>query len=146
MIVNMKRMELLLYHKEREQFLENLRTLGVVHIVEKPQQEETAEVQVLTQKLKACAQTISSLLKIQKVQEISIPQLQECDSVEEVIEKYNELKGKIEKTGQEIAALNKDCSRLEPWGDFKPESVHRLADINVKMRFFSASTKKIRYA
>lgn len=142
MIVNMKRMELLLYHKEREQFLENLRTLGVVHVVESPQQEETAEVQVLTQKLKACAQTISSLMKIQNVQEISIPQIQECDSVEEVIEKYNELKGKIEKTEQEIAALNKDCSRLEPWGDFKPESVHRLADINVRMRFFLLPQKK----
>lgn len=142
MIVSMKRMELLLYHKEREQFLESLRTLGVVHIVEKSQQDDGVGIQELTQKLKLCEKTLSFLLKVQNAQVNSIPQVKECDSVESVIEKYNGLEEKIEKTELEIAALNKDYSRLRPWGDFKPESVRRLADINVNMRFFILPQKK----
>ena len=41
MIVKMKRLELLLYYKEREQFLDSLRSLGVVHIEELPENSES---------------------------------------------------------------------------------------------------------
>ena len=35
MITKMKKLTFLIYHKEYEQFLEQIRELGVVHIVEK---------------------------------------------------------------------------------------------------------------
>ena len=37
MITKMKKLTFLVYHKEYEQFLNSLRELGVVHIVEKQQ-------------------------------------------------------------------------------------------------------------
>ena len=36
MITKMKKLTFLVYHKEYEEFLNSLRELGVVHIVEKP--------------------------------------------------------------------------------------------------------------
>ena len=44
MIVKMKKLELLLFYKEREQFLESLRTLGVVHVVEDLQKEGNTHI------------------------------------------------------------------------------------------------------
>ena len=45
MVVKMKKMELLLFYKERERFLDSLRSLGVVHIVENQEKCETPEIQ-----------------------------------------------------------------------------------------------------
>ena len=58
MIVKMKRLELLLYYKEREQFLDSLRSLGVVHIEELPENSESPRVSELAGQIRTCERVI----------------------------------------------------------------------------------------
>jgi V/A-type H+-transporting ATPase subunit I len=141
MIVKMKRLELLLYYKEREQFLDSLRSLGVVHIEELPENSESPRVSELAGQIRTCERVISSLKKIQKAKEISAVQSRDGDPVE-VLKRFEEYEEKREKITQEIAALRKDAAMLQPWGNFEPASVKKLLPAGIKIRFFSMVQKK----
>ena len=69
MIVKMKKLELLLFYKEREQFLESLRTLGVVHVVEDLQKEGNTHIQELQSTLRLCERVERKLAAINSSQE-----------------------------------------------------------------------------
>ena len=71
MVVKMKHLELLLYHKEREQFLQSLRSLGVVHILEDSEQEELPHIQELQGIIRLCDRVNSNLKQIKKEKELS---------------------------------------------------------------------------
>ncbi len=141
MIVKMKRLELLLYYKEREQFLDSLRSLGVVHIEELPESTESAKVSELTGQIRTCERVIASLKKIQKAKEISVAQSRDGDPLE-VLKRFEEYEEQREKITQEITALKKDAAMLQPWGNFEPASVKKLLSAGIKLRFFSLAQKK----
>lgn len=142
MVVKMKKLELLLFYKEKEQFLDSLRTLGVVHIVEDKEKLETSQIQKLQSDLKLCERVqrklsiISSDLKtgtdFKSVQTDAVTLINKFESLEEEREKVN----------QEITALKKDLQALEPWGQFEPDSIKKLALSGVKIRFLAVSLKK----
>jgi V/A-type H+-transporting ATPase subunit I len=140
MIVPMKKLSMLLYHKERESFLTSLQDLGVVHIEENP--EITSEgLESLQGKLKISENVIKALKKIEK--ELSSPVTQEKEAnAEEVIEKYGEYEQQIEKIDQKITSLKKDIKALSVWGNFEPSSVERLKNAGINLRFFELSEKK----
>lgn len=140
MIVPMKKLSLLLYHKERESFLTSLQDLGVVHIEENP--EVTSEdLETLQGNLKTSDSVIKSLNKIEK--ELLSPVSQEIDgNAEEIIEKFDECEQQIEKIDQKIASLQKDIKALSVWGNFEPSSVERLKNSGINLRFFELTEKK----
>ncbi len=140
MIVPMKKLSLLLYHKERESFLTSLQDLGVVHIVENP--ETTSEdLQKLQGKLKTSENVIKALKKIEK--DLSSPVTQEKEGdAEDVIKKFGEFEQQIEKTDQKIASLQKDIKALSMWGNFEPSSIERLKNAGINLRFFELAEKK----
>jgi len=59
MIIQMRKMDLLLYHKEQKKFLEELRNLGVVHITADVEQSTESTV---TQELKASVHLSSRVI------------------------------------------------------------------------------------
>lgn len=140
MIVKMKKLDLLLYYKERERFLEDLRKLGVVHITEaeaaeSPKAQEFRGVAHLSERV------IKTLQKIQKEKNLEPSQKPHGDPLE-TLHHFEELSGKKDKIEQEIANLTKDREALEPWGDFEPENVRRLESVGVALRFFIMPGKK----
>lgn len=140
MIVPMKKLSLLLYHKERETFLTSLQDLGVVHIEENPEI-TSQDLESLQGKLKTSDNVIKALKTIEK--ELSSPITQEKEgNAEEIIEKFDEYEQQIEKIDQKIASLQKDIRALSVWGDFEPSSVERLKSTGINLRFFELSEKK----
>ncbi|NLG15898.1 MAG: hypothetical protein GX556_01050 [Fibrobacter sp.] len=141
MIVKMKRLELLLYYKEREQFLDSLRSLGVVHVEEESDGSSDSRISELQGTIRQCDRIISALKKVQKDKSLTVSQLKDGDPLQ-VLNKFEELEQQREKTVQEIAALKKDVALLEPWGNFEPSSVKRLSSVGIKLRFLTMAQKK----
>ncbi len=140
MIVQMRKLDLLLYHKEREKFLEDLRVLGVVHITaEKPV--ESPVVQELGGVVHLAERVISSLRKIQKEKELQVGKTHLGEPTE-LLHRFEDLESKKERIDQEIASLVKDKTVLEPWGNFKPESVKRLGEVGLTLKFYSMPVRK----
>jgi len=137
MIVPMKKLNLLLFHKEKEQFLNSLQELGVVHI-EMSQQAESETLTAVQDKVKAADRVLKALKRSvsgkKKAQE-------KKDNAWEIIKSYDELIAQQEKLEQQMINLKNDALLLEPWGNFDPSSVKRLRDSGVFMRFFKLPEK-----
>ncbi|MDG5814623.1 V-type ATPase 116kDa subunit family protein [Chitinispirillales bacterium ANBcel5] len=139
MIVKMKRMDLLLYHKEREKFLDDLGKLGVVHITE-AQESDSPKVQELRGVGHLSVRVIDTLKKIQKEKDLQVDQVKEGDA-KEILFRFEELETQKEKIEQDIENLLKDKETLEPWGNFDHQKVNKLKEVGVKIRFYTMSDK-----
>jgi V/A-type H+-transporting ATPase subunit I len=137
MIVAMKKLSVLLFHRQKEEFLSALGDLGVVHVVER-EGELTGEAMVLSERIRRAERVVRALAKA--AGESSAKQAP-CDNPSGVIEQFEQLEAKRETTIQEITALGKDIAALAPWGDFSPLSLERLAGAGIKLRFFEMTGK-----
>lgn len=140
MIVPMRKLNLLLFHKEKEQFLSSLQELGVVHVVINQQLESDALTN-MQDKMKAAERVLKALKRF--ASEKKHPAAQEKKgNAKEIIASYDSLVSEHEKLEQQIIKLTTDAQLLKPWGDFDAASVKRLRDSGVFMRFFKLPEKK----
>ncbi|MCX7727194.1 MAG: hypothetical protein N2053_10150, partial [Chitinispirillaceae bacterium] len=141
MVVKMKKVELLLYHREKDLFLDELKKAGVVHVTEKEHIAESSDLQTLNTSLRRAERVLSQLKKIEKERSQSSYLEKTTFTPEALIERFEELEESIEKDNQEINALHKEIKLLEPWGEFEPDSIKKLENRGIKLRFFIASEK-----
>ena len=139
MIVKMRKMDLLLYHREQDKFLEQLRELGVVHITSE-QPVDSAAAQELGGEVQRALRVASALKQLQKEKGIA-PSSASADA-SGLVARYEECEAKRDKVDQELAALRKDRAALAPWGRFDWQAIKRLADAGVGIRFYTAPEKK----
>ncbi|MDR0305612.1 MAG: hypothetical protein LBI42_02120 [Chitinispirillales bacterium] len=140
MIIKMRKMDLLLYHREQEKFLEELRNLGVVHIASDEPPESTV-AQELSASVHLSNRVIAALQKVQKEKNITAAAGHHGNAFE-VIREFEEYESKKDRAGQEILSLKKDRESLLPWGNFEPQAVKRLADAGLEMKFYTMTLKK----
>ena len=140
MIVPMRKLNLLLFHKEKEEFLSSLQELGVVHVVVN-QHLESESLTGMQDKMKAAERVLKALKRIASEKKLPAAQEKE-DNAEEIVAGYDALVSEQEKLEQQIIKLTTDAQLLKPWGDFDPASVKRLRNSGVFMRFFILPEKK----
>ena len=117
MITQMKKYTFLVFHREYEAFLEQLRESGVVHITEKAAgMAEDAHLQELLAKADATRKLIAQGAPDQLLTE----------------------KANLE---QRIAATQKEAARMAIWGDFSAERVAQLKDAGYTLRYFTCPQK-----
>lgn len=117
MIIEMKKYTFLVFHKDYEDFLKQLRDAGVVHVSEKATgvaSDERVEQLLMRKK------EIEHLLRQGAPDQL----LQEKANIEQAIEE---------------AKRHKEDVSL--WGDFSSDTIQRLADAGYKLRFFSCADK-----
>lgn len=136
MIVPMRKLSLLLYHREKESFLKSLQDLGVIHVAVNPEI-QSEDLSVLQEQVKVADRVIKAL---KRVKTSSKPQ-QTKGNAEDIIRQYDELAAQLEETEQRINRMKKDAAALEPWGDFNPASIGKLKEIGITMRFFRLHEK-----
>ena len=118
MITKMKKYTFLVFHRDYETFLEQLRTLGVVHVTEKASgQADDKQLQELLQKADSLRKTIANGAPDQL--------LQERTNLE-----------------QRITATQKEASRMQVWGDFSQQRMQQLRDAGYQLRFYTCSKKQ----
>ena len=117
MITQMKKYTFLVFHREYEAFLEQLREAGVVHITEKAAgMAEDAHLQELLAKADATRKLIAQGAPDQLLTE----------------------KSNLE---QRIAATQKEADRMAIWGEFSAERIAQLKDAGYTFRYFACPQK-----
>ena len=118
MITQMKKYTFLVFHRDYEAFLEQLRSLGVVHITEKASGiAEDATLQSLLQQADRLRKTIAQGAPDQLLQE----------------------KATVE---SRIAATEKEAKAMAVWGDFSSERIEQLQQAGYSLHFFVCPQKK----
>ena len=117
MITQMKKYTFLVFHREYEAFLEQLRDLGVVHVTEKAAgMADDAHLQELLAKADNTRKLIAQGAPDQLLNE----------------------KAALE---QRIAATQKEADKMAIWGDFSAERMEQLKAAGYNLRYFSCPKK-----
>ena len=117
MITQMKKYTFLVFHREYEAFLEQLRDLGVVHVTEKAAgMADDAHLQELLAKADNARKLIAQGAPDQLLNE----------------------KAALE---QRIAATQKEAEKMAVWGDFSAERMEQLKAAGYTLRYFTCPKK-----
>ena len=117
MITQMKKYTFLVFHREYEAFLEQLREVGVVHVTEKATgMADDAHLQELLAKAEQTRKLIAQGAPDQLLTE----------------------KANLE---QRIAATQKEADKMAIWGDFSAERIEQLKAAGYTLRYFSCAKK-----
>ncbi|KAB4180529.1 ATPase V, partial [Bacteroides uniformis] len=111
MITKMKKLTFLVYHKEYEAFLAQIRELGVVHVVERQCGEMDDTLQQFMQKrtlYKNMLQSMHTLADKQPEEKVH----KEL-SADALVKFYEDLQARIQDLNQQIPAIDKDVAQME---------------------------------
>ena len=141
MITKMKKLTFLVYHKEYEEFLNSLRELGVVHIVEKQQgAADNTELQENIRLFNRLAATLK-LLQNQKHEKNAVIATEGGTATRgmQVLDEVDALKTEHGKLSQQLQSYAKEKEVLEVWGNFEPTGIQKLKDVGYIIGFYSCS-------
>lgn len=134
MITKMKKYTFLVYYKDYDRFLEEVRSLGVVHIQEKMQ--GTPENAGLQESLRLS----NRLAAAQKVlRQINVKPKEGKGDAARGLEVLEEVEARLnEKTSltQQLQGYAKETAAQEVWGDFNPADIRRLRDAGYRVTFY----------
>lgn len=141
MITKMKKLIFLVHNKEYEPFLEQLRSLGVVHVIKKQQgaiqdAELHNDINMLG-RLRSLLRELSPLTKGCSNESFS---LEPADAYS-VLEEYDVLMDEKAALEQRLQVLSRDRAQLLPWGDFDPASLKRLVDAGYAINFYTCPVR-----
>ena len=147
MIAKMKKVTFLIYHKEYEVCVEDIRDLGIIHIAEKVQ--GTAEDAGLQENIRLSSRYATA---IKYLQSLNIKENEDGQCVEEdaalrgkkVLEEVEALLQERTRLQHQVQACMKEQAALEVWGDFDPASVVRLQDAGYQVSFYICSEKNFK--
>jgi len=138
MITKMKKLTFLVYHKEYDAFLKDIRDLGVIHVVEKQQGViDNAELQDnirLSNQLKATLDQFAALNATNE--QVITEKTGTPERGIAVLAEVEDLQNEKSKLIQKLQSYTKDITSLDPWGDFNPENIRDLHDAGMSVGFY----------
>lgn len=137
MIEAMQKYSFLVYHKDYPDFLEQLRDLGVVHVVQKQ-----ADVSDAVRSKYETVRLYDSAIKFLGSRNPDGQKGTTHLKGEEVLEKLATLHSEMENRKQQLGILSKELVSVTPWGDFSTETIQRLKDNSLHLRYFICSERK----
>ncbi|MDR0303381.1 MAG: hypothetical protein LBH98_01240 [Chitinispirillales bacterium] len=138
MVSKMSRLSVLLYHGEKEDFLNKLRNVGVVHI-ESSDKELSAKALSLSGTLTEAEKIITEIKRLFK----ESPTNEASDfQAAEAIKKYIANSARIDSINNEISSIEKEKKRFEPWGDVSNETLLKLKESGVYVSLYELSAKE----
>ena len=139
MIAKMEKLTFLIYHKEYEHFLTELRTLGVVHVELKQQGESDEKLQALLQQY-ASYKTV--LKEMSALAANAVPgHLEEEATIEATLRNFEAMQSKQQQLLAQLPALDREIALMEPWGEFDWQMIESLKANGWVMQFFCCPEK-----
>lgn len=142
MILRMKKYTFLVYHKQYTNFLEKIREIGLLHVIEKP--EGIAEYDTLREKMHLATRLKTALKQLEK----RTPKDAVLASADNNIDDLKAL-AKVENTlyekdllEQKLQTIQKERDRMEVWGSFSHERLHQLKEMGFIINFYSCNLRK----
>ena len=139
MITKMKKLALLVYHKEYAVFLEKLREVGVVHIQER--ESGAVENPEMEQKLSVAARYTRIVKRLEACAPESLEPAGNSSAAAAIMDRVETLVADIEQHRTLQQVLDKDISTLQPWGNFDYSNVEKLQEAGYELKFFVTSAK-----
>lgn len=139
MISKMNKLTLLVYHKEYVDFLQRLREVGVVHVVEK--NSGSVEDPELEKQLAIAARYTRTIKKFESLVKEATAGAGDVSQAVAIMDKADSLAADIERRKVEVQVIEKDIAALEPWGEFKHSMIERLHKAGYDVRFFITGAK-----
>ena len=137
MIVPMIKYSFLVFHKDYSRFLKELRRLGVVHIMEK---EKDVPVEIIDKF--DHIKEIGGVLKFLAKREIERAKADCTISGAEAFDIVNKAMNELEQKHQQMLSLKKEISLVQPWGDFSLETIAKLKENRIKLRYYTIAQRK----
>lgn len=133
MIVDMKKTTVLCLLEEKEKALEKLREIGVMHIDVDSSSIPLSDDRATLEKKLADAEKAAAILSSVKIpKEIKkSPPPSQGRPPETLIDDTLTIFERIAELQKRLDALRRDRELLEPWGDFQPDEIERLAKAGV---------------
>ena len=145
MIVKMSKYAFMVYHREYDSFLAQLRELGVVHVKEGKSILDNAELQDIL----AIRKRVNLLMRFFKnlnsgAKELQLAPARELDKKAglKLIQKIEELQDKKVQLQSVKASLEKDIAYMEIWGDFSWANFNHLKKAGYDITFWTCPTAK----
>lgn len=142
MIVKMKKYTFLVYHKQYLEFLERIKEIGVLHVIEKP--EGIAENDELREKMQVASRIKSTLKQL----ELNRPKgavLAPADDLRvgtEVLQYIEDVLARKENLSLKLTQTEKERDRMEAWGLFDPKRFEQLRETGFVLNFFACPLRK----
>lgn len=143
MIAKMTKVTFLVYHKEYDCFLKNIRDLGVVHVATKAQ--GGAENTALQESIRLSAR-YAAAIKLLQGMETASAEVREGDAAkgEQALKQTDVLLQQSQQLTHRVQAAEKELAALEPWGDFDSQNISRLRNAGYQMGFYICSEKQFK--
>ena len=145
MIVKMNKYAFMVYHKEYETFLSDLRDAGVVHLVETKSTADNKELQeslIQRKRIDTLKRYFKALLADQKdVQQAPARDISVKEGLRLVqkIEECQDKKALLESARQ---TLEKEIAYMEIWGEFTYSNINKLQRAGYHITFFTCPVAK----
>ncbi len=145
MIVKMNKYAFMVYHKEYETFLSDLRDAGVVHLVETKSTADNKELQeslIQRKRIDTLKRYFKTLLADHKdVQQAPARDISVKEGLRLVqkIEECQDKKALLESARQ---TLEKEIAYMEIWGEFTYSNINKLQRAGYHVTFFTCPTSK----
>ncbi len=139
MIIPMHRYSFLVHYSEYTGFLDELKSLGVVHIIEhdlEPSSEMLESYRLIKDINKA-----TDYINKKKPSEVKAT---ERFSGELLLVKLNETLAAFDTSKQTLVALRKEEKQARPWGGFSHQTINEIEASGIRIQFFTASQKRFR--
>ncbi len=137
MIAAMTKYSLLIYHREYVDFLDRLRELGVVHILEK-ETDITDDIREQYQYIDRVDKVIRFLKKRESEPVASTEEF----NGNEVFDEINDLQNQADQNTNKLNSIRKEINELQPWGNFSIENIKNLEEHGITVRFFVSQLRK----
>ncbi|MFO7656921.1 MAG: V-type ATPase 116kDa subunit family protein [Bacteroidales bacterium] len=137
----MKKYAFLIYHREYDQFLEDIRNLGVVHVIAK--ESGYLENEELREKYNQIQQLNHALKFLEKRGVEKESYSSPADGLK-ILAELRRLQVEEEQLLHQISVLQKDMTLIEPWGDFSWETIKKIEEAGLTVRFFTCQTTKFK--
>ncbi len=137
MVATMRKFVFLAFHRDWDQFLHELRDLGMIHVVEQDRTEIDEEnLETFIAQSKRFNEAAKKLNK--QIDKKSKEPLNEADSdlgykIPNMIE---EIEDAISQINQKLQVAIKERDALKVWGDFNPENIKNLEKAGYRIQFF----------
>jgi V/A-type H+-transporting ATPase subunit I len=140
----MHKYSFLIYHAEYSDFLNDLKQMGVVHIIESDNEPSLA-IQEHYRLLAEVSKTIKFLNAAKSDDELKAEDIPVDGAV--LMEHIKGIQLKLENLNQQHNALDKELKQLQPWGLFAQERIVQLqTDAALTTRFYYCASRKFNLA
>ncbi len=127
----------LVYYKEYADFLIRLRELGVLHVVEKQGVALDEASLEKSMRYKKLLKEFEAQLGKQEAAEAR------GKAGEEIISGYEEIKAERESLQHDLAALQKEVEKLQPWGDMDTATMQKLQEAGLFFHLYRCPLREL---